>query len=152
MKDFFLDLYEYNEWANNELLKKITEKASNDKILKLLSHIIAAQEVWLGRILNVDYENSTIWPEYSLEECKVKIPESSEEWKEFVETLDEDHFEEVHYYKNSKGITYQNKLIEILFHVINHSNYHRAQINQILSASKEQPAVIDYIFYKREEL
>jgi len=38
---------------------------------------------------------------------------------------------------------------DILFHILNHSNYHRAQINTELKNIGASAIVSDYIFYKR---
>ena len=52
-------------------------------------------------------------------------------------------------YTNSKGQTFSNSIRDILFHVINHSTYHRAQIATEFKQNGLEPLVTDYIFYKR---
>ena len=51
---------------------------------------------------------------------------------------------------NSKGETFSNKIKDILFHIINHSTYHRAQIATDLKQNGIEPINTDYIFYKRK--
>ena len=53
-------------------------------------------------------------------------------------------------YKNSKGIEFSNTVQDVIFHVINHSTYHRAQIASDLKANGIEPINTDYIFYKRK--
>ena len=152
LKAYFQKLFKYNEWANQNTLNAV-EKAGqqSEEIVKLLSHIVAAQEVWLARVLNTDSQNQPIWPEYSLEEIKEKLPESSEEWSEFVETMNDDHFKEEHQYTNSKGDLYKSTMEDVILHIVNHSTHHRAQISKLLREQGEEPPVTDYIFFSREK-
>ncbi len=53
-------------------------------------------------------------------------------------------------YTNSKGIKFSNKIKDVLFHVINHSTYHRGQIATELKNCGIEPINTDYIFYKRK--
>jgi uncharacterized damage-inducible protein DinB len=53
-------------------------------------------------------------------------------------------------YKNSSGAKLSDKTKDILFHIINHSTYHRAQIALLLREQGIDPINTDYIFYKRQ--
>ncbi len=52
-------------------------------------------------------------------------------------------------YVNTKGEAYRNSVQEICMHLLLHSAYHRGQVAQLLRANGGEPAVTDYIFYKR---
>jgi uncharacterized damage-inducible protein DinB len=52
-------------------------------------------------------------------------------------------------YETTEGRTFSNTLQDILFHVINHSTHHRAQIAADFRANGLEPLALDYIFYKR---
>ena len=52
-------------------------------------------------------------------------------------------------YENTEGRRYSNSLQDILFHIINHSTHHRAQISAIFRLNKLEPLPMDYIIYKR---
>jgi len=52
-------------------------------------------------------------------------------------------------YSNSKGETFTNLVKDIIFHIINHSTYHRGQIAMEFRQSGLEPLNTDYIFYKR---
>lgn len=152
MKSYFQKLFKYNEWANQKVLDAV--KKANEpsyQIIGLLSHITAAQDVWLGRILNSENKDQPIWPEYSWEDIKEKLPESSEEWSEFVETMNDDHFQEEHQYYNSKGELFKTKMEDVILHVVNHATHHRAQISKMLREQGDEPPATDYIFYAREK-
>lgn len=71
MKDFFLDILEYNHTYNLQLLEvfenhsdKIPEKAQ-----LLLSHLINAQKIWNSRILSSELI-SGIWETIPLSQLK----------------------------------------------------------------------------------
>lgn len=55
-------------------------------------------------------------------------------------------------YKNSRGERFENSVRDILFHVINHSTYHRGQIATDCKLHGMTPLATDYIFYKRDTL
>ncbi|MBL7880009.1 MAG: damage-inducible protein DinB, partial [Chryseobacterium gambrini] len=65
---------------------------------------------------------------------------------EIVQNFDPDQKIE---YQNSRGKKFENTVFEMLFQAINHSTYHRGQINSLLKQSGITPILTDYIFYKR---
>lgn len=149
MKEYFIKLFRYNEWANNQVLEAFLQPMDNqEEVTRLFSHIISVQKLWLDRILNnkIIFE---FWNNYSLEGCIKISKESSSEWLKYLETLSEDGFSEKISYVNSKGEHYQNTIEDILAHVINHSTYHRAQIAMLLRKAEAVPPVTDYVFYRR---
>ncbi|HEU0125158.1 MAG TPA: DinB family protein, partial [Flavobacterium sp.] len=52
-------------------------------------------------------------------------------------------------YSNSKGQLFSNSIQDMLFHIINHSTYHRGQIATEFKRQGLEPLVTDYIFFKR---
>jgi uncharacterized damage-inducible protein DinB len=70
----------------------------------------------------------------------------------YLDGLQPDDFEKIISYKNSRGDAFENRLSDILAHVINHGTHHRAQIGQQLkSGGLENLPITDYIFYIREQ-
>lgn len=154
MKDYFLKLFRYNQWANNLIIKALEQADSRTtEMVNLLAHINRAQEIWLSRILHTGNSQGgpELWPEEKFDEIKKQLQESSEEWAEFIETMNEDHFKEEHQYANSKGKLFTSSMEDVIIHVINHSTHHRAQISQLLREQGDNPPPTDYIFYSREE-
>ena len=140
-----LDFYEYDKFCNAESLKWINEYESDDQIIKLFSHILNAQHLWCCRILKKEY-NYAVW-EIHRKEAMPEILAENESYIEFVFSnySNEDQFE----YQNSKGNTYSSSFQEIMFHLFNHGNYHRGQINQLWRMIGVSPPLLDYIFWKR---
>ncbi|MCF8317339.1 MAG: hypothetical protein K9I02_01220 [Haliscomenobacter sp.] len=52
-------------------------------------------------------------------------------------------------YSNSKGQLFSNSIQDMLFHIINHSTYHRGQVATEFKRQGLEPLVTDYIFFKR---
>lgn len=154
MKRHFLELFEYNHWANQRILAVLEEKNVNDeKILKLFSHLISAQIVWLHRIKDMPVSPFPLWEVYKLRELKSMVGESSRNWINYIRTEHPgETFEEMIFYKNSEGVKYETTIRHIATHVINHSTYHRAQIAAHLRILNIDPPVTDFIAYSREKI
>jgi uncharacterized damage-inducible protein DinB len=147
MKEHFLDLFTYNFNSNKvtiELLQQYGSKVP-DKIFVTLSHILNAQHVWNCRILGIQ-EIFGVWLLHKLSEMDQINQDLFAQSRSILEEKD---FSEVIAYKTSKGDSYTSKVQEILFHMINHSTYHRGQIMDQLRQVGLEAISTDYIFYKR---
>lgn len=151
MQNYFLNLFKYNEWANDRMLTSLMASEDNERAMKLFSHILNAQRMWLDRILNrpMDYK---VWSVYDFDTLITLSKENSFAWIKFVELLKEGDLKKPVDYINTKGVAYQNLIEDILIQVINHSTYHRAQIAATLRESSIEPPLTDYIEYKREKV
>ena len=69
-----------------------------------------------------------------------------------IRIIDSFNLEERISYFNSKGEEFINTIRDMLFHVVNHSTYHRGQIATDSKLHGLAPLVTDYIFYKRDNL
>lgn len=122
----------------------------NERALEFLSHLLNAQAIWLDRIENKNpiYK---VWEMHSVDTCEKINQENYNRSQALLKATDAKDLDTVIAYKNSKGIDFKNKIRDILFHIINHSTHHRAQISLILRQQGYDPPVSDYIFYKRDE-
>lgn len=115
---------------------------------RLFSHILNAQHIWAKRILGIEPLYG-VWEIHSRQDFK-KI--SEENFKMIHEALNENMLDQVIYYQNSKGIRYENQIADILFHLFNHSTYHRGQVVTLLKEAGFEPPITDYIILKRDHL
>lgn len=53
------------------------------------------------------------------------------------------------HYTNTREQVFNNSIRDILFHIINHSTYHRGQIATEFRQNGLDPLVTDFIVYKR---
>lgn len=150
MIEHYLHLFEYNDWANNLILKSIYEnKFTDPKIFSIFSHVIIAQVLWLNRINKETYEFKDFWQLLTREELFNISKKSTHDWKSFIQGHNDGDLQTEVSYVNSKGNKYKNTLSQIMTHVINHSTYHRAQIASLLRAENIIPPLTDYIAYFR---
>lgn len=148
MKDFYLDKFQYTFDKNQEMIAYLAENENelNEKIHVLISHILNAHEIWMTRILKI----STQYGVWQLQEYSNMAEIDQQNFKLTQQILTEKELDEKVEYKTSTGEFYSNVLYELLFHVVNHSSYHRAQINSELKNLGLKPLITDYVFYKRK--
>ncbi|PVV60941.1 DinB family protein [Chryseobacterium sp. HMWF035] len=146
MKEKLVDLFKYTYHFNKEMIKAIAENLEkvDEKTISLMNHTLNAQQIWNSRILG---ENSfEVWQINPFEELEDINQQNFNKSLEIVEKFDPDQKIE---YQNSRGKKFENTVFEMLFQAINHSTYHRGQINSLLKQSGITPILTDYIFYKR---
>ena len=146
MKEKLIDLFEYTYHFNNEMIKIISENISkvDEKIISLINHTLNAQQVWNSRILNE--KSFEVWQINSFE----KLEEiNNQNFQTSIQIIENSDFDQRIEYQNSKGFKFENTIFEMLFQAVNHSTYHRGQINSHLKQNGIEPILTDYIFYKR---
>lgn len=148
MQSFLLDKFQYTFDKNQEMIAYLLkhENQLNDSIKVLISHTINAHEIWITRILKIPTHFS-VW---QLHEYNEMIEIDKDNFELTKRILVEKDLNEKIEYVTSTGESYSNILNELLFHVVNHSSYHRAQINTELKRIDLKPLITDYVFYKRE--
>ena len=153
MKDYFLGLFKYNDWANQKLLICLQKnKIKEEKVLTQYNHLIVAQNIWLNRINNLSSGNLVLWETKKLLDLIELTHKSSDDWIRFLQNYQMSSFEEVIAYQNTKGQSFETGLADIIIHVVNHSTHHRAQIVQLLRSYNVEPPRLDYIFFFREKV
>ena len=149
LKNHLVQMFTYNDWATKttiESTKGMTNK--DERLTELLSHIIAAQKVWLNRVLGEDTHTNP-WEKYVEDEFGSLSTNITTEWISLLEKYNDQDLDKRIEYRNLKGEKFVNTVKDIAVHVINHSTYHRAQIAQRIRQLGGSPAVTDYIVYKR---
>jgi uncharacterized damage-inducible protein DinB len=146
--------FDYDGWANREVLSAITSSSaelSSAQPLRLLSHILSAERLWLER-LTVQPQSLPVWPESTLEHCREQITELARLWHEYFSQLSPAKLSEPIVYKNSKGEPWNSTIQDVLTHVVMHSAYHRGQIASLMRAAGGVPASTDFIHAVRQGL
>lgn len=147
MKTFFQDIFEYTHHSNEKLINVLLQNPGiySEKISLLTSHTLNAHHIWNHRIFGVS-PALFVW---QLLEIKDLQTINLENFEHSIEIIQKKGFSEKIAYTNSSGQNYTNTVQEILFHLINHSTYHRGQIISLLKNNGVEPITTDYIFYKR---
>ena len=157
-KNQIIELYNYDNWANNRLLNAVGQLENEEFIRDLSSsyrsirdtmvHIIGAEELWLSRWRGEQGRTllkSENFPTYT---------SLTDRWVDFINQIDpflesliESDLVEVISYKNLKGIPYSVELWKQMLHVTHHSSYHRGQVATMLRQLMKQPPLVDLISY-----
>jgi len=140
---YFLQLAEYNVWANDTVhswFEGISEEQWNkplvssfESIADTALHVAGAETAWLDRLNNVE---SPVWlPSVfkgNKNEAIGKWKMASAGLKFFVENFDETKMEKRLHFKRVNGTAYEMPYYQVFSHVFNHSSYHRGQLVTLL--------------------
>ncbi|MEW2920824.1 DinB family protein [Muricauda sp. ANG21] len=147
MKGFLQQLFDYNFYCNKKLIAQCgSQKEISENCTRLFSHILNTHHIWNQRILGNSSEYS-VWQEHPFAHWEDIHYDNQRSSFEIITNASDLH-KRVEY-ENSEGRTFANELQDILFHVVNHSTHHRAQILKDYRDSGIAPEPLDYIFYKR---
>jgi uncharacterized damage-inducible protein DinB len=172
LADYLRRQFSYDEWANKEVLAAIRaagggdprsaehssterrstgESSANDRSLQLMSHILAAERVWLER-LKQQPQSVPVWPEPDLAQCEAEAATLGGLWLEFLDLITAGDVSQSISYKNSKGEPWTSTIVDVLTQVVLHSAYHRGQIASHMRAHGQTPAYTDFIHGVRQGL
>jgi len=142
-KDYFMQLADYNIWANNMVhswLEKITDEqwerpviSSFNSIAETSLHTAGAVTIWLDRLNQVQ---APVWMPSVFKGSK---KEAQEIWKKssaglrvFIENFDEAKLADNISFRRPDGNSYALAHYQVFAHMFNHSTYHRGQIVTLL--------------------
>ena len=147
MKDFFNELFDYNFYCNKKLIELCTPvKKVPEKTVSLFSHLLNAHHLWNARITGAE-PRFEVWTEHPLSTWEDIHYENQRNTFDIITSTDD--FEARIDYQNSEGRLFTNTVQDMLFHIVNHSTHHRAQILSDLRNNGIEPVSLDYVFYKR---
>ncbi len=147
MKVFLQQLFDYNYYCNKQFIaqcKGLEEVPGHSQ--KLFSHILNAHHLWNARIEGAAPVFGP-WEVHDLSRWE-DLHEENQRFTFNVLNETENLMRRVDY-ESTEGRPYTNTLQDILFHIINHSTHHRAQIAADFRSQGIEPLVFDYITYKR---
>ena len=162
-RDDLLLLLDYNYWATDRVLgaaRRATEEelhagspVSGQTIHATLVHIVAAEQLWRFRCQGTS-PTSLLAPE----ECPT-LPDLLEVWaaeqramRAFAAGVTDDDLAATVHYHSTKGVAFEQKLWQILAHVINHGTQHRAEAAYLLTELGYSPGDVDLIVYLRQQI
>ncbi len=149
-KEHFLRMFRFDDWANRECLAALrAAHCSDPKLLRLLTHTLAAEKLWLERMRRQP-QMLPVWPTHTLEECGALADELGQAWREYIGGLSAEEVHRTVQYRNSKGELWSSRVEDVLTHVLMHSTYHRGQLALAMRAAGLQPAYTDFIHAVRQ--
>ena len=147
--EHYLRFSHYNAWANRRaaaMVETLSEERAARPLL-LLSHLLRAERVWLGRIQSLDAALE-LWETDSLTLCRDRIEANTRLFETVLERLGPDLAQPI-CYTNTKGVPFNTPLSGILDHTFNHSTYHRGQVALLVRDAGQVPEPLDLIAYLR---
>ena len=143
-KTFFEKLYAFNKKANNEMIYLIEENpnAYTERTQILISHTLNAHHIWNYRLSDKEALLG-VWQKHAIEDLKQL---NEENFTLSAQLLDQLDYTTILSYTDSKGKAYQKEIGTILFHIVNHSTYHRGQLMSELKLQGVIPVSLDYVF------
>lgn len=140
------ELIKYTELADEKFIEAfINADKSMPEAERLFSHILNAQHIWISRLRKEDplYERFHVHPVHRFKELHLANIAA-------LQALAAADLNYTVQYRNSQGGYYENTASDILFHSVNHSTYHRAQVATQFRLNNMQPPATDFIVLKRE--
>lgn len=97
MKQYLIDSFSYNDFANRKLLTKVKELPDQTECIKYFSHLINSQRKWMSRILQEESAQQMSWwePRYTLDEMETEWTQSYNNWISFINSKTEAEIFEV---------------------------------------------------------
>jgi uncharacterized damage-inducible protein DinB len=147
MKAFFMKLFEYNHHCNQTITTAFVNESDriSQKAHNLYCHLLNAHQIWNNRMMPLQ-PLFGVWDVHSIE---TRADIDAENYRHTLKILTELDLVNRVSYATFKGQKFDNSVQDILFHIINHSTYHRGQIAVEFRNSGIEPINTDYIFYKR---
>jgi uncharacterized damage-inducible protein DinB len=137
----------YTHFFNKEMLQLMhySDSPFPDNFVKILNHTINAHQIWIDRIEGRQ-DTVGVW---DIRPVADLLEQNEHNFINSLKCIEGRYLDSLIEYKSTSGQLYVNAMHDILFHVINHSSYHRGQLNTFLRASGRQPLITDFIIYKR---
>jgi len=147
MKQYLIETFKYNDYANRKVLAKIKELPNKDEGIKLFSHLINSMNKWVARINQYPQAPKLDWwkPAYPEGELEERWNKCLTTWIDLLEGKDEEElFNEVRVVGDD-GTHYALKLKDIALQLNYHSIHHRANIQALIRGQGLEPDFVDYI-------
>jgi uncharacterized damage-inducible protein DinB len=120
---------------------------SFSSLLVVLSHLVWAEKVWLGRVdsrelasMNAEMDAATLLSEWASGTAK---------WQRAIAEFPADQFDKPIRYYTTQGEAFENSLFEIVTHLVDHSTYHIGQMMNAVRSFGLEPVSTNYIHYLR---
>lgn len=151
MREHLERLVGHMAWADARILRLLNASpgARRPEVMRLFSHVLGAERVWLLRMQGADSSVQPVWPSLSLVEMNAMAAANAVGYTRLLAQARDPGAEVA--YRNTQGLSFRTRVDDILLHVAMHGGYHRGQIAAALRAAGEEPVNTDYITFVREQ-
>lgn len=150
MKSYLERLFRYVAWADQRALEALrAAPAAQAEALPLLAHVLAAENVWLSRLLGHEPRHP-VWPALGPDECAALAAENEAGYRAFLGQLGDAQLAAPVRYRTSQGAEFVTPVLDILTQVVTHGPYHRGQIARVIGRAGGTAVNTDFITFARE--
>lgn len=158
------EFYRYNRWANDQFIGAIANLTPNQftrdlgssypSLRDTLVHIVWAEWIWLQRWKGISPQVAFLGSDFPVVDAvRAKWADIEREQLAFLDTVTPDRLLAVVPYVNLQGQTWQYPLWRQMYHVVNHSTYHRGQLTTMLRQLGAQTVSTDFlVFYDAQDV
>ena len=150
MIDHLIHLFEYDNWANVQIINALSDKDSN-RSRQILAHILITKREYFERLYGKDSSGFDFWPDLSIEECRQLAGSTYDRYRRLLRSADERTLRAAASYRTSEGVPHTNTYLDMLTHILFHSSIHRGNIILKMREEGLEPPKIDYILYLRDQ-
>ena len=131
-------------WANRRVIDALETLANvPPRAITLMSHVLTAQQVWLGRVER-ELVAVPVWEDMPLNWMSETAERQHRKLVSYAASLSETDLRQSIDYTNLKGIDHRNTPLDILTHLSHHAAYHRGQIVQIIRPLLPDAPITDF--------
>ena len=139
-----IEAFNYKQWADQRTLEAIS-RIDGDKFpgavtftRQQLNHLVRVEDLFKARLLGAAAPhlstNTEVVPDFP--ELKQRIGDSNQWFARYVQNLAPEHWSQAVCFQFVDGKPGRMTRLEILFHIINHSTYHRGAIGHSLDLAQ----------------
>lgn len=141
MRSFFLNLIQYNTWANNEVVASLKScpEVPREAVIRL-SHILENNWYVLDIIEEQNLDKWNDDRDYTFEECIAEIPKIDAAYKTLLAGLNEEQIEYSVRFTDIRGNKVERRISDLICHTFDHCSHHRGQIAMIVREAGGEPA------------
>ena len=142
------ELFEYDDWANRQMLAAL-ENSGSKRSVQILAHLLITKQEYFERLSGKDSTGFDFWPDLEIDGCNRLADSTTKNYANLLSDSGETGLERIAKYKTSEGVPFENSYREMLTHVILHSSIHRGNILLKMREEGLELPKIDYIIYLR---
>ncbi len=152
MEKFFTEMFAFEAWANEQILNWLVTNPHQPEMIKIFAHLIAENLPWIC-LLRGEYvpDDITSEPNWTLDECRRKLPMVMDALQAFVANLDESSLAKIIVSPGPNGVMFENSVTEILTNLLNHSEHHRGQLVGMIHQKSGEYVPSLYMNYLRSK-
>ena len=151
-----LELLSFHNWRRGKvsaLLQEVDQAyfekqlpGSFGSLYIILNHLVWAEKIWLGRVNHDEVATMKATDTQGLLDAWAAV---TTKWLQLVEGTDDAKLLDQVKYFTSTGDEFENSILEIVMHMVDHSTYHVGQMMNAVRGFGIEPVSTNYIHYLR---